>query len=725
MAIMAKDKTIHVEVDQVRTKPIKTCGDRIQRQKLRFLLSLSVAISVSFRLWLVSSQNLTALAGTVYDDRLFLTIAESILNGRWLGEYGYVTLVKGPFYPLWIGMVSLGGIPLLLAEHIFYILACAGTAYALSPLFYRHLTTFLIFVVLLFNPMSYTTGVMTQVLREGIYPALTMFVFACMIGLILRFEKGYLHLIVWSVSLGFALSALWLTREEGMWIVPSMLILLVGSVVLFFRDKLSVKRKLLLFFCIPLLVTFLIIKWVMLINLKLYGIDDVTEVKSPAFLSAYGSLMRVEHTDWKPTVPVPQDVRDSLYRECPAFNELKPFLTGGNAQRWIDIFTSIKELYFTDINFARKINIYLESDTNGLWRDIILKDNQSDIHGGWFIWAFRHAVAAAGYYQTGKISTEYYRKLSKEINEACRDGRIKCGSERASLIPPWHWEYTIPLLKTTISGIGSIAAFRGFDIDALPSMGDEKSLEIFSQIAGEKLVPHEFRITGWVTGSKFPVTFTIMTRDAVPVGIPIHISPSSGVYDSLPSSGIDTILNSQKARFDIKKPLIGEFSVCMTGCDLLIEDGNHFRKKITLDGSMRSIAEDVLHLEIESLVPSVSDNTKGDIFKIKIMKWFGSFYQGIVTVLSISSVIGYFLLTVQFMRKKLKAIYWIVLTSLLVAILTRILLLALIQVTSFITIIPQYLSPLYPLELLFIMIVLVVVSEIFPRRRGWTAAPGA
>ena len=42
------------------------------------------------------------------------------------------------------------------------------------------------------------------------------------------------------------------------------------------------------------------------------------------------------------------------------------------------------------------------------------------------MWALRDAVAAAGYYSSGKFPEEYYLRLAQEIDNACSKGRLDC-----------------------------------------------------------------------------------------------------------------------------------------------------------------------------------------------------------------------------------------------------------------------------------------------------------
>ena len=73
-----------------------------------------------------------------------------------------------------------------------------------------------------------------------------------------------------------------------------------------------------------------------------------------------------------------------------------------------------------------------------------------DIAGGWFMWALRDAVAAAGHYASGPSAADYYRRLAREINAACADHNLDCEPERASLMPSWRGEYARPLSNTIV-----------------------------------------------------------------------------------------------------------------------------------------------------------------------------------------------------------------------------------------------------------------------------------
>ncbi|MBC8039102.1 MAG: hypothetical protein H7Y06_01020, partial [Opitutaceae bacterium] len=67
---------------------------------------------VLVKLWLVAGQTMMAPGNSPHDDRLFLKLAGSLLQGEWLGPYTDKTLAKGPFFSIFIAGVFLLGVPL-------------------------------------------------------------------------------------------------------------------------------------------------------------------------------------------------------------------------------------------------------------------------------------------------------------------------------------------------------------------------------------------------------------------------------------------------------------------------------------------------------------------------------------------------------------------------------------------------------------------------------------
>jgi hypothetical protein len=519
------------------------------------------------KLWLISAQSIYAIGWAMHDDFLFLKLAKVLLSGKWLGHYNNLTLIKGMFYPLWIAATFILGVPLMPAQHILYIAACAALIIAVRPLMPKPVILLLFYAILLFNPISYTDHVMTRVMREGIYPALTILVIANAIGILSRYNRPLKNIKMWSIGLGFSLSAFWLTREESIWIIPSLFMIIIFSVFKIWKTKPIDWRKLSLVCILPFLIWVVSLGIVAGINKVYYGAFITVETKSRSFLSAYGALLRVKHVNWHPYMPVPKETRERIYKVSPAFAELRPYLEGNIGRVWIPI--GCKVLSVCD-----------------------------DISGGWFMWAFREAVAAAGYHTTAVSARDYYYRIANEINAACTQGNLDCGAKQASLMPPWRSEYLQPLIKTLTRAAVFMVRFEGFNAHSSPSEGNEESLTQFRDLTRGRLSPsNQFQIMGGVAGLKY-------------------------------QSKIDNV-------------------------------------------------------------------------KIKVLTQIGTAYQNAMPVLVILSLLIYIFSIIQGLRKRSNTSLMILNTSLLLAIIARIFILSLIDITSFPAINTIYLSPAYPLLLIF------------------------
>lgn len=437
---------------------------QIKRDKLcKLLRSLYanpfIPISILFvilKLFLVSDQPLFAFSIAVHDDRLFMTYAENILKGEWLGNYNNLTLAKGSFYSIWIVLSFLAGIPLLLSQHLLYILGCFVFIKAIKPLTNNQWFHIFAFAFLLFNPISYSYDPFTRVIREGLYLPLTILVFSSAIGLFLR-RKSYRKSMLWAIMTGVSLSAFWLTREEGIWILPLLLLLNGYHIVELIiekkkLDKASLKKVAL--HLTPFLFLSISVLLVSFINYRYYGVFTTVEFKSEGFTSAYGALTRVSHKNWRADVPVPKATREEIYKVSPAFKELQPYLEGTIGEGWRN------------------------------------NSNSDEIRGGWLMWALRDSVAAAGYYESAPKAEEYYTRLALEVNQSCDKKLLDCPfGERATMQPPWDNRYFEPLTKTIARATLFVAQFNNFTPIPLRSIGDTESMIIFRDFTRENVNP--------------------------------------------------------------------------------------------------------------------------------------------------------------------------------------------------------------------------------------------
>lgn len=422
-----------------------------------WLWLLMTAFSI-LKIWLVRSQHLFAIGFADKDDRLFINLADSLLHHHWLGPYNSMTLAKGPFFSLWLALNNVIGLPLLTGEQILYVLACLVTVVALRPILKKNWQSLILFLALVFNPITFNAPLMTRVIREGLYVSLTLLVVATFIGLAVRAREKVSAVVPWSIGAGMALASLWLTREEGPWILPTIILLLGFFLYQGMRDRQSNWLKNLLLATTPFLILWVAVSTVTQVNLRQYGVPTTVEFKSTDFLDAYGAMTRVKSDDWYPFVPVTRSARMKMYEVSPTFAAVKPFLDSPN-NPWIKI----------------------SNENTG--------QNIQEIAGGWFMWSFRDTVADAGFYKDGETAMSFYRRMAAEINGACDTGRLDCLPKRSTMISPWRTEYLEPLKKQFINAWPYLIRYDDLSVISPLSSGDNFSLELFSRITNETIYP--------------------------------------------------------------------------------------------------------------------------------------------------------------------------------------------------------------------------------------------
>ena len=343
------------------------------------------------------------LVGQIYDDALFIQLGRSIVNGHWLGSYNELTLFKAPMFPVFLAGVSLTGIPFNIAQHCLYFVACGYFASIAARFCKSRAIGLLLFAALLTCPSYYTT---TRIVREPIYAALTLFTVGAWIELFLlggvKEARPFFAAIVGALS-----GAYWLTREEGIWIVPCLGIISLGG-LLKVDDGSAQMSKRAWNVCLHLIIIGLCASSVAvgigMLNKMMYGRFVLIEMNDGDFQHAMTVLQRVGAPYERAYLALPFEARQVVYAESPSFAKLKDFLD--------------------------------PPDHRNPWNNTacrLLPTTCGDIGGGWFMWALRDAASKAGMHETPEKAAAFYRTLASEVETACETERLKC----SAWLPPW------------------------------------------------------------------------------------------------------------------------------------------------------------------------------------------------------------------------------------------------------------------------------------------------
>ena len=188
------------------------------------------------------------------------------------------------------------------------------------------------------------------------------------------------------------------------------------------------------------------------LNYGHYGWFGTVEFRAAAFKDAYGALTRINVGPELPMVPVTRQMREAAYDLSPTFAELRPYLEGELGLHWAD-----KE------NFAPE---------------------ERQIRGGWFIWALRDAVAAAGHAHNARDALQFYRHMADELNAACEAGRVPARPPRSGFLPPLQASLLRPLWDAGWVYTRFFATFDSFTAYSRESLGDYAELKVFRDLTG-------------------------------------------------------------------------------------------------------------------------------------------------------------------------------------------------------------------------------------------------
>jgi hypothetical protein len=420
----------------------------------------------AFSLWLRKGILVCVHFDQHIDDQLFIRMAQYLRAGDWLGPYDQLTLVKGMFYPLFLSVVSRTSIPLKVAEQAAYLGACVLAAGIVRRGAGNHHLAMVLFGLLALNPVLWNVE-LARVIRESLYVSLSLAVVALTVVVAFPTQDGdRFRRIFHGLMLGLIGGAFWLTREEGIWLLPTLAVVVAIALMTILRPAWIARSGRGSFLqrsdyfkatALPFAVAiglFFACNWLVAgLNYRHYGIFETSEFRAKSVLRAYGALTRIQHDEWRRYVPFPTDARQRAYSVSPAARELAPFLEGPLGEAW-------------RVEGCKHVNI----------------SPCSEVLAGWFGWELRYAMTAAGYYGSAAEAMRFYDRLADEIDAACDRGKIACLAPRATLLPPFQGEYLWGAFRSGKDISKIVFTMGDGQVGSAPSIGSRQDFKTFADI---------------------------------------------------------------------------------------------------------------------------------------------------------------------------------------------------------------------------------------------------
>lgn len=432
------------------------------RRVFTVILLVGCAAAAAGSLWLRSGMPAWVIYGP-HDDLLFVRLAQNLRTGLWLGPFDNLTLVKGVGFPLFMVASASLGIPLKLAEQSVYLGAVGLATWLVARLGGSWWSALALFVMLAFNPILWHPQ-LARVLREGLYVSLPLaLVMLFAVVLWFRTSGSWPSLAAYAailVSFGALIAFYWLTREEGVWIAPSLLVLLAGWGIDVWRERRHAARLRAVRHFFAAMTAALVgfatpVGIVSYQNLVHYGAFITNEVQSSSFTGAYGALVRVSHDEWQRWILFPRDAREKVYAVSEAARELRPAFEGPSGSAWRE-----------------------------LGCQLTFGEPCPDILGGWLMYAFRDAAAAAGHYASARDALAFYDRVGSEISAACVDGRLSCHTPGPSIFPPFRVHYVADMALSLPAAWGVLTHLGDGVIGSGPADAPGNVVDLFAELVG-------------------------------------------------------------------------------------------------------------------------------------------------------------------------------------------------------------------------------------------------
>lgn len=523
----------------------------------KYWIALLIVSAIS--LWLRSGFPVTALPYAKHDDQLFVRLAHYLATGHWLGPYDNLTLAKGPFYSMFMAVAFWAEVPLKMAEQFFYLLACTLTAWVLRR-FAGNRVSLILFTLLAFNPVMWNPA-LARVIRQPVYMSVALGVVT--LTVIVCFPSaGSLRRRPYSLMLGVALglvgAAYWLTREEGLWLVPSIAIVVAVAVLGIVWPSWSrlpdskqepSRSSRLKAIAIPLavaVITFTAADFsVAFVNYTHYGVFETNEFRDRNFVRAYGALSRIQHDHPRHLISIPESTWQHAYSVSPAARELAPYMEGSTRELWLQVTCKYGTIKPCD-----------------------------DVQIGYDMWELRDAVASAGHAKSGADAMRFYGDLANQIDAACDNRQLSCLPPRASMQPPFRLEYLKLALRYAKPTTAMVFAMMEGPPVAVPSVGHDDELALFDDTIDDVYPPERSTVVirGWVAGATAPPAVRVENRTGEAALTSITVSPAPDVEKVYPS------LKSYRFELRTDCPL--------TSCDLVVDTPGLGPAKFSLSSVM-------------------------------------------------------------------------------------------------------------------------------------------
>ncbi len=178
---------------------------------------LICAASLGLSVLLQWNGQIQAIGGD-HDSLKYLGMTETLLNGKWMGDYNQMTLIRLPIYPLFLALNSSMDWPLQRSQMLLYLASIGFLMAALRSVDVARWRIAAICVLCAFHPAGIFPSM--YLATEAMYTSVATIVLAGCIGVMGSINKKKPRAYFWGILLSVSLALFWHIRSESLWILP-------------------------------------------------------------------------------------------------------------------------------------------------------------------------------------------------------------------------------------------------------------------------------------------------------------------------------------------------------------------------------------------------------------------------------------------------------------------------------------------------------------------------
>lgn len=465
----------------------------------RYGVLLAAVVLSALKVALSCGLPLCVHATASYDDAWAVNAAYNMGSGAWLGPYDDITLIKNPGFPLYLALLGKLQVSYLLGTALLYVGAAAFFCAALRPLVRDRRVLLVVYVLLLFNPVSLSTDTFQRVYRNSVTAAQALLVFGAYLGVYVRCKGlGRLpgeslrlrEVAPWMLVGAVSLAWFWVSREDSIWMAPLAVVATLVIVAVLLRSWWEGRRArdpqrvchtwrrpvgtatlvgCLVLTVLPLVMTYGGVQAVKHLNEERYGVAVTAEINSGNFARFIKDLYAIE----------PQVLPENLHVACPH--------------------SSVQAAYTVSPTLASIGEQVEERFYN--WGDVYDNDpGDGEVNGGEFFWVFRLAGSQAGVYAEGAVEADaFWGRCADELEAAFEEGILpQRATLPSSIMTPWRSEYASLLVPTAVSVYAQACSYADVSAAPYPAQGSEEGVHWFEQVTGNRAYqPEDASAAGW------------------------------------------------------------------------------------------------------------------------------------------------------------------------------------------------------------------------------------